>query len=169
MCAMSRKISIGWFKQRSGAYALKGITVREGDRAFDSTNSFRDEDAKWLTGMLGAQADVELSTNNVGFRTPDDYPAWALKTGVEPDSNGVPALDWERARAALLRHVLTRMVEACDAGNGSSDDAQSIATLQKLVREADAVLLATDAGPYYTLEEARIIVERHNQKPAKKR
>src|SRR6478672_5422624 len=138
MCAMSRKISIGWFKQRSGAFALKGITVREGDRAYDSTSTFRDEDAKWLTGMLGAQPDVELSTNNAGLRTPDDYPEWALKTGEDPDSNGVPALDWERAKTALLRHVLGRMVEACDTQNGLLNDAQFIVTLQKLTREASA-------------------------------
>jgi|SRR5436190_5744591 len=169
MCAMSRKISIGWFKQRSGSYALKGITVREGDQAYDSTNTFRDEDAKWLTGMLGAQADVELATNNVGFRTPDDYPAWALKTGEVPDSNGVPALDWERAKTTVLRHVLAQMVAVCDTDNGLLDDAQFIVTLQKLTREANSVLLATDAGPYYTLEEARIIIERRNQKPARKR
>ena len=106
MSAMYRKISIGWFKQKSGAYALKGITIREGDHAYDSTSTFRDEDAKWLTGMLGAQPDVELSTNNRGLRSPDDYPAWALKTGEEPESNGVPALDWERAKTTLLRDVL---------------------------------------------------------------
>src|SRR5690242_15003706 len=108
---MARKISIGWFKQRSGSYALKGITITEDNRAYDSMGTFRDEDARWLTKVLGAEADVELSGNKAGERTPEGYPEWALKTRLENSSDSAPSLDSERAGATFLRHFLSRMVE----------------------------------------------------------
>src|SRR5438105_15215583 len=116
---MVRKISIAWFKQRSGSYALKGITIREDNRAYDSMSTFRDEDARWLTKVLGAEADVELAGNKVGERTPDDSPEWALHMGQESTSDVVPPLEWERAGATLLRHFLSQFIEACDFENGS--------------------------------------------------
>ncbi len=157
---MPRKISIGWFKQRSGSYALKGITINEDNRAYDSTSTFRDEDARWLTKMLGATADIELSGNKAGERTPEGYPEWALKTGQEANSDPVPALDWERASATLLRHFLSRLVESSGTRNGSDG-------FQHLIDEANAALLSTDAGTHYTLDEARTILERRAQKPGK--
>src|SRR5438105_2523438 len=137
--SMPRKITIGWFKQRSGSYALKGITIREDDRAYDSTSTFREEDARWLTKVLGAEADVELSGNKAGERTPEGYPEWALKTRYEANSDPIAVLEWERAGATLLRHFLSRMVEAYDTKNGSDG-------FHRLTNEANAALLATDAG-----------------------
>ena len=46
---MTRKISVSWFKQRSGWYALKGISILEDNHAYDSASTFREEDAKWVT------------------------------------------------------------------------------------------------------------------------
>jgi hypothetical protein len=155
--SMLRKISVGWFKQRSGSYALKGITISEDNRAYDSMSTFRDEDARWLTMVLGAEADVELSSNKAGERTPDGYPEWALKTRQENNSDPVAALDWERAGATLLRHFLSRMVEGYDTKNGSNE-------FYYLASEANAALLATDAGTHYTLDEAHTILDRRIQK-----
>ena len=157
---MVRKISIAWFKQRSGSYALKGITIREDNRAYDSMSTFRDEDARWLTKVLGAEADVELSGNKAGERTPEGYPEWALKTTQRTTSDEIAALDWERASATLLRHFLGQIVEACDASNDNDE-------LRHLTDEAKAALLATDAGTYYTPDEARTILERRSQKSGK--
>jgi hypothetical protein len=158
--SMPRKISIAWFKQRSGSYALKGITIREDNRAYDSMSTFRDEDARWLTMVLGAEADVVLSGNKRDERTPDGYPEWALKTRQEANGEAA-ALDSERAGAAVLRYFLCRMIEACDARNVSNG-------LQHLTDEANAALLATDTGTYYTLDEARTILARGGQKPGKR-
>lgn len=157
---MTRKISIGWFMQRSGRYALKGVTINEDNRSYDSTSTFRDEDARWLTRMLGAEADVELASNKAGERTPEGYPEWAIKTGQETNVDVGSPLDWERASATLLRHFLVRVVEACATENGSAE-------LQKLTEDANAALLATDAGTFYTLDEARTIIDRRGQKPGK--
>jgi hypothetical protein len=162
---MLREISIGWFRQRSGSYALKGITISENDRGYDSMSTFRDEDARWLTKVLGARADVELSGNKLGERTPDGYPEWALRMGQETDNYVIAAaaLDWERASATLLRHLLSQIVEACDTENCSN-------RFQHLANEASAVLLATDAGTHYTLVEAHTILDRldrRGQKPVR--
>jgi hypothetical protein len=160
---MPRKVSIGWFRQNSGRYALKGITIHEQDRAYDSTSTFRDEDARWLTKVLGAEADVEFSGNGRGERIPEVTPEWAVHVGQAtnvPYSDFVQPLDWERAGAALLRHFLGRMVEACDIENGG-------AGCQELANEARAALLATDAGTFYTLNEARTMLDRRGQKPGR--
>ena len=157
---MARKISIGWFKQKSGKYALKGITIFEDDHAYDCMSTFRDEDAKWLTRVLGADADVELSSNKAGERTPEGFPEWALKTGQENNTSLIPPLDLERASATILRHFLSQIVEAHNSkgSNGS---------LQPLLEEANAALLATDAGTYYTLLEANTILQKRDQKPGR--
>jgi hypothetical protein len=155
---MSKKISIGWFRQRSGRYALKGITVSEDNNAYDAMGTFREEDAKWLTRALDAHPDVELSGSRLGERIAGDYPEWANSSQPQLHADGTPPLDWERASATLLRHYLAQMIQLCDTDNGS------IAP-RKLTAEASALLLATDAGTYYNLEEARAIVGRRAKKP----
>ena len=161
--SVPRKVSIGWFKQRSGKYALKGITIRELDRAYDSASTFRDEDARWLTKVLGAEADVEIFGNGLGERLLDASPEWSLRMGQAtnvPNSDFVQPLDLERAGATLLRHFLSRMVEVCDTENGRTG-------CQELANEARAALLSTDAGTFYTLDEARTILNRRGQKPGR--
>ena len=154
---MSKRISIGWFRQKSGRYALKGITVSEDNHAYDAMGTFREEDAKWLTRALDARPDVELSGSRLGERTAGDYPEWANNSQPQLHDDGTPPLDWERASATLLRHYLGQMIQACDA---DKDNTAS----QKLISEASALLLATDAGTYYNLEEARAIVGRRAKK-----
>ena len=154
---MPRRISIGWLKQRSGNYALKGITIRENDVAYDSTNNFRDEDARWITKTLGAEASVESSEHRGGERIPADYPEWALRSETEDD--GVLPIDRERAGATLFRHYLATIAEACRAGSGID--------LKKLESELRDALAATDAGSYYTLSEARTIIRRRSPKAVK--
>lgn len=158
---MYKTVTIGWLKQRSGRYALKGITVFEGACAYDSMSTFRDEDARWLTKMLGAEPRVELSSNGTGQRMSEEYPEWAHPT-AEPVAGGhdLPPLDWERASATLLRHFLGRLIEEGANINGS-------AGFQELAQEANAVLLATDAGTHYTLDEARTVLGRRGQQPAR--
>ena len=148
---MPRKVSIGWFKQKSGRYALKGIAICENDCTYDSTGTFRDEDARWLTKVLGAEARVELSGSKVGERTTDGCPEWALKTGQEAQNPGVSAFDRERANATLLRHILGQIVASCYTESGSSG-------CRKIAVAIDATLVATDVGTYYTPEEARTIL-----------
>jgi hypothetical protein len=156
---MPRKISIGWFRQKSGRYALKGVTIVENDRAYDSTSTFRDEDARWLTDVLGAEADVELASNTAGERAPEGYPEWARSTGFEPNGEVISPLVWERASATVLRHFLGQMIATYQTENGRSG-------FQKLRNEANAALLATDAGTYYTLEQACAILGRRSPKTA---
>jgi hypothetical protein len=158
---MTRKVSIAWFRQNSGSYALKGITVREDERSYDSTHTFRDQDARWLTKVLGADADVELSGNISGDRTSTDYPDWAARTGQAPDNDDVLPLEAERAGAALLRDLLTQMLKACDIYKSNG--------LKQLTEEATAVLLTTEAGTHYNAIEARTILERRGKKAAKSR
>jgi hypothetical protein len=158
---MPKTVSISWLKLKSGNYALKGIAIHEAARAYDSTSTFRDEDARWLTKMLGAQPHVELSGNGVGQRTSDDYPGWALDMeghGADSDS-GLP-LDWERAGATLLRHSLGRLAAACDIDHASM-------RFQELIEEAKAALMATEVGTYYNLDEARTVLDRRSKKPAR--
>src|SRR5437660_10855389 len=118
--SMLRKISIGWLRQRSGSYALKGIRISEADRAYDSGSTFREEDAQWLTSILGAEADVELSSTNRGERTTDGYPDWALKSRRESTTDAVPSLDLERAGATVLRHTLSRLVDIAQSETGNN-------------------------------------------------
>ncbi|HEY0068895.1 MAG TPA: hypothetical protein VGE04_02905 [Chloroflexia bacterium] len=155
---MSRRLSIGWFRQRSGKYALKGITITEGDLSYDAASSFREEDAKWLTWILGARANIEISSSNggSGMRSQEDYPEWARDNGLEPNVEGVTPLDRERVGAAILRYYVSQLVEACDTENS--------AARQKLVSDASAALLATEAGTHYSVEQARNILERLDQK-----
>ena len=158
-----RKVSIAWFRQRSGRYALKGITIRELDRAYDSMSTFRDEDARWLTKVLGAEADVELSGTGMGERLLDGAPEWAVRMGQEanvPSSDFVQPLDLERAGATLLRHFLGRIIQSCDTENSRT-------ACQELASEARTALLSTDAGTFYTLDEARTILNRQGQRPGK--
>lgn len=159
---MLRKISVGWFKQRSGSYALKGITISEDNREYDSMSTFREEDARWLTMVMGAEATVELSGNKAGERTPDGYPEWALETKQGNKRDTIQSLDLERAGATLLRHFLGQMVEAC-----ANDTRYSSNGFHHLTMGANAALRATDTGACYTLSEARIILDRYSEKPGK--
>jgi hypothetical protein len=161
--SMHRKVSIAWFRQRSGSYALKGITIRELDRAYDSMSTFRDEDARWLTKVLGAEADVELFGNRMGERLLDASPEWALHMGQGTNATNrdfVQPLDRERAGATLLRHFLGRIIQACETENGGTAG-------QDLANEARAALLSTDAGTFYTVDEALTILNRQSQRPGK--
>ena len=91
---MPKTVSIGWLKQKSGNFALKGITICEGERAYDSMCTFRDEDARWLTRMLGAQPNVELSGSGMAQRSSGDYPAWALSA----EGHGADSASFRRGR-----------------------------------------------------------------------
>ena len=159
---MTRKISVSWFKQRSGWYALKGISILEDNHAFDSSSTFREQDAKWVTDVLGAEAEIELANNRLGDRISTEYPEWAQDTRPDPNGDGITPLDCERAGAALLRHYLGRMVAECGTGTGDGS-----LDIQKLAQEADAVLSATSAGMHFTPEQARAIVNRRAQTLAK--
>jgi len=158
---MPKTVSISWLKQKSGNYALKGITIYKDARAYDSMSTFRDEDARWLTKMLGAQPHVELSGSGTSQRSSDDYPGWALDMeGQGGDSVGFLPLDWERAGATFLRQVLDQLIEPCNTDNGST-------RFEELVEEAKSALLTTDAGTYYTLDEARTVLDRRGQQAAR--
>ncbi|HYP39326.1 MAG TPA: hypothetical protein VEX13_03115 [Chloroflexia bacterium] len=158
---MPKTVSISWLKQKSGNYALKGITIYEDARAYDAMSTFRDEDARWLTKMLGARPHIELSGNGVGQRSSDDYPGWALDMeGQGADSDNSLPLDCERAGATFLRHVLEQLIEPCNTGNESN-------RFQKLVEETKSALLTADAGTYYTLDEARTVLDRRGKQAAK--
>lgn len=157
---MVRKVSISWLKQRSGSYALKGIRISEDNRAYDSMSTFREEDAEWLTNLLGAGADIEVSGNNRSERSSSDSPEWALKVKQDSSSNAVPLLDCERAGATILRLYLSRMVEACATTSGTR--------MQHLANEVNAALLAINAGKHYTPDEARTILERVSRSAEKK-
>jgi hypothetical protein len=158
---MTKTVSISWLKQKSGNYALKGITIHDEARSFDAMSTFRDEDARWLTKMLGARPHVELSGNGMGQRSSDDYPGWALEMeGQGTDGVDSLPLDCERAGATFLRHVLAQLIEQCNTNNGST-------RLQQLVEEAKFALSAVDAGTYYTPDEARTVIDRHDQQAAR--
>jgi len=159
---MSRRITVGWLKQRSGWYALKGISIREDNQAYDSTSTFREEDAKWVTDVLGAEADIELANNRMGDRISTDYPEWAQDTRPDPSGDNITPLDWERAGAVLMRYYLDRMIG--EPGTGTGDDSPDF---QKLAQEAAAVLSATTAGTHFTTEQARAIISRRTQTLAK--
>jgi hypothetical protein len=158
---MPKTVSISWLKQKSGNYALKGITIYKDALAYDSMGTFRDEDARWLTKMLGAQPHVELSGRGMGQRSSDDYPRWALDMEGQGDDNvGFLPLDWERAGATFLRHLLDQLIEPCDTGNAST-------RFQEFVEAAKSALLSIDAGTYYTLDEARTVLDRRSQQAAR--
>ena len=158
---MTKTITISWLKQKSGNYALKGITISEDGRAYDSMSTFREADARWLTKMLGAQPRVELAGSGSGQRSSDDYPAWALDMEEHgADTGCLLPLDQERAGATLLRHVLAQLVVA-----GSTEHASM--RFKELAEVASTALQATDAGTYYLLDEARAVLNRRGKKPAK--
>ena len=157
---MSKTITISWLKLNSGSYALKGIRVFENNHAYDSTTTFREEDAKWLTDALGARSDVEISGAGLSGQIGEGYPEWARHTHQEPGTEAVPPLDWERASTALLRHVLGQLVRACENDLSGTN-------LQQLTKEANAALLATEAGTHYTIHEARSILEKPGLKNGK--
>ena len=55
-------------------------------------------------------------------RSSDDYPAWALNTeGHGPGSADALPLDWERAGATFLRHVLDQLIELRNTDNAAPD------------------------------------------------
>src|SRR4028119_107001 len=108
---MLRRVRISWFKQRSGSYALKGITIEEGERAYDSSVSFREQDAEWVTRTLQAQADVEVSGKKEFSQSNEDYPEWALNRGVVTEVEVVSPLERERANASVLRHLLREIMK----------------------------------------------------------
>jgi hypothetical protein len=123
--------------------------------------TFRDEDARWLTKMLCAQPNVELSGRGLGQRSSDDYPAWALDMEEQGgDSLGFLPLDWERAGATFLRNILDQLIEQSNTDNVSTP-------FQELVEEAKSALLTIDAGTYYTLDEARTVLDRRSQQAAR--
>ena len=158
---MPKTVSIGWLKQSSGNYALKGITIFEDGHAYDSGSTFRDEDARWLTKMLGAQPRVELSGSGIGQRSSDDLPSWSLDMkGQGADSDSTLPLDWERAGATFLRHVLAQLIEKGNTGQGST-------RFQELIEEAKSALVTTDAGTYFTLDEARTVLDRRDKQAAR--
>jgi hypothetical protein len=158
---MPKTVSISWLKQRSGSYALKGITIYKDVRVYDSTATFRDEDARWVTKMLGAQPRIELSGIGMSQRSSDDYPGWALEMEErETDGVGSPALDRERAGATILRHSLDQLVERHITDNGDT-------LCNELVEGAKSALLVTNAGTYYTLEEAHSVLDRHERQAAR--
>ena len=65
-------------------------------------------------------------------------------------------LDWERAGATFLRHALDQLIESCNTGNTGNVSTR----FQELVEGAKSALLTTDAGTYYTLDEARTVLDR---------
>jgi len=155
---MLRKVSIGWLKQRSGSFALKGITISEGDYAFDSSNSFREQDAEWLTTTLNAQADVEFSGRKEHVQASEGYPKWASRSVQASSADAIAPISLERANATLLRHLLSEIV----AASGGELDA---ARLEKLARDADTLLRSTDCGTYYSLDDALSILTKFDKKP----
>jgi hypothetical protein len=161
---MQKTITISWLKLNSGSYALKGIRIYVNNHAYDSTTTFRDEDAQWLTDVLGARSDVEFSSSNAGgyaSTTPEAYPEWARRVQQEPEGEAVHPLDWERASTTLLRHVLAQLVETCENGGDA-------ASMEQVTKEAKAALLATQTPvSHYSLHEARNIIEKPAQKLAK--
>ncbi|MDQ5825596.1 MAG: hypothetical protein M3441_15495 [Chloroflexota bacterium] len=157
---MLRRVRISWFKQRSGSYALKGITIEEGERAYDSSVSFREQDAEWVTRTLQAQADVEVSGKKEFSQSNEDYPEWALNRGVVTEVEAVSPLERERANASVLRHLLREIMKQV-GGNGEGDPAH----LQKLMAQANAVLQTTATSTDYSLEEALAILTARDTKP----
>jgi hypothetical protein len=157
---MLRRVRISWFKQRSGSYALKGITVEEGERAYDSSVSFREQDAEWVTRTLQAQADVEVSGKKEFSQSSEDYPEWALNRGLVTEVETVTPIERERANATVLRHLLREIMKQV-SGDTEGDPAQ----LQKLIAQANAVLQTTATSTDYSLEEALAILTARDTKP----
>ena len=157
---MLRRVRISWFKQRSGSYALKGITVEEGERAYDSSINFREQDAEWVTSTLQAQADVELSGKKEFSQSSEGYPEWAMNRGLVTEVEAVTPIERERANASVLRHLLREIMKQV-SGDGESDPAQ----LQKLLTQANAVLQTTATSTDYSLEEALAILTARDTKP----
>lgn len=157
---MLRKVSISWIKQRSGSYALKGITISEDDHAYDSSITFRDEDAEWVTTTLNAEAHVEVARAREDERDTARHPKWAGNKGETSIVEEVPAIAAERAGATLLRHFLKEMMDASNAGS-----AEGNAKLLTLARNAGAILRTTDCGTYYSVDEAIAILTKGKQKP----
>ena len=159
---MLRKVSVSWFKQRSGKYALKGITIEEGDRAYDSSVSFREEDANWVTTTLNAEAHIEVSGQKEFAQRGADYPEWARNKGLVTEVEAVSPLERERANATVLRHLLREIMRL-----SGSDAVEDQVQLQKLFAQANAVLQSTAAPTDYTLDEALAILTTREAKPAR--
>jgi hypothetical protein len=157
---MLRRVTISWFKQRSGSYALKGITVEEGERAYDSSVNFREQDAEWVTRTLQAQADVELSGKKEFSQNSEGYPEWALSRGLVTEVEVVSPIERERANASVLRHLLREIMKV--VGSDTEDDRVQ---LQKLINQANGVLQSTASPTDYSLEEALSILTMRDTKP----
>lgn len=158
---MLRKVSISWFKQKSGLYALKGITIEEGERAYDSSTSFREEDANWVTTTLNAEAHVELSGQKEFAQRGEDYPDWSRNKGQITEIDAISPIERERANAAVLRHLLREIMRL----TGSDTDEDRV-QVQKLFNQANAVLQSTAAATDYSLDEALAILTTRDTKPA---
>lgn len=153
-----RPVTISWLKQRSGNYALKGIKITEGERAYDSSTAFREEDAAWLTSMLGADPDVEVSAAGSSTVPRDSAPEWARAVAAnQRGTERVAPLELERARTTMLRQFLASLIAAC------SPDAEVKLDPSALAESAARVLQDTDTGTHYTLAEASAIL--NGQRP----
>jgi hypothetical protein len=139
---------------------LKGITVEEGERAYDSSVNFREQDAEWVTRTLQAQADVELSGKKEFSQSSEGYPEWALNKGLVTEVEAVLPIERERANATVLRHLLREIMKH-SGSEGESDPSQ----LQKLFNQANAVLQSTASTTDYSLEEALAILTARDTKP----
>src|SRR5689334_20397177 len=146
-----RRITIAWFKQNSGSYALKGIRVEENGHSYDSSITFRDTDAEWVTRALGAEAEIEFPGYYGATRSPQDYPKWAHDTEPAAKQTHEELLQTERAEASLLRFRLRQLIQACE-----SDFAGT--ALARQLDEARKVLLETEEGTYYEAAEAVVIL-----------
>jgi len=162
---MLRKVSINWYKQRSGSFALKGITITEDNRSYDSSTTFRDEDAEWVTASLGAEPNVELTRTRDGEFTMDGYPRWA-ENKRDAAVVDIEPIALERANATLMRYFLTQIIETTRASSatGSYTDEDRIQFL-KLIHDSDALLHSTDCGTHYSVEDALDILTRSRKKP----
>lgn len=151
-------VTVSWLKQRSGNYALKGIRITEDQMSFDSSTSFREEDAVWVTSMLGARADVEALGASSSTPMLENTLLSARDVGLAQNNQTIVPLELERANATLLRHFLDQLIAACDPEADATLDCKSIA------ESASKALQATDVGTHYTLREAHAILDTHPRK-----
>ena len=152
-------VTISWLKQRSGNYALKGIKITEGDRAYDSSTAFREEDAAGLTSMLGANPDVEVSAPGSSTVPRDSAPEWTRAVAAnQQGTERVAPLELERASSTVLRYFLASLIDACSPHAVAKLDPGAVA------KSAARVLRNTDTGTHYTLAEVNAILNGHRPK-----
>jgi hypothetical protein len=159
---MLRKVSISWYKQRSGSYALKGITITEDDHSYDSSTTFRDADAEWVTTSLNAEADVEVARTRGQEWNKDGYPEWAERKREASLVEANTPLALERANATLIRHFLSEIIKTT---NNNVDTEEGKLKLQKLIQDANTLLRTTSSGTYYTVDEALAMLSKPENKP----